>query len=83
VVDIQAITYDRKIQVVVRRSDKKRRLNLDSVVMITIEETLLDARKSNLNELLGVGMAISSATIDRAREWEAESMRVEIFHLIH
>jgi hypothetical protein len=43
VVDVQAIAYDRKRQVVVRRTNKKRRLTLDSVVMITIEETLLDA----------------------------------------
>jgi hypothetical protein len=35
VVDVQAISYDRKRQVVVRRTGKKRRITLDNVVMIT------------------------------------------------
>ena len=35
--------------------------------MITIEETLLDVVQSIVSELLGVGMTISSATIDRER----------------
>jgi hypothetical protein len=37
VVDVHAIAYDRKRQVVVKRNSKKRRLTLDSVVVITIE----------------------------------------------
>jgi hypothetical protein len=53
VVDVQEITYDRKRQVIVRRTGKKRRLTLDNVVMITMEETLLDARQSKVSELLG------------------------------
>jgi hypothetical protein len=38
-----------------------------------------------VSELLGVGMDISSATIDREREdeWEEYSMREELVHLIH
>jgi hypothetical protein len=45
----------------------------------------LDSRQSKVRELLGDGMAISSATIDREREdeWEDESMREELVHLIH
>jgi hypothetical protein len=85
VVDVQAIAYDRKRQVVVKRTSKKRRLTLDSAVMITTEETLFDAKQSKVSELLGVGMAISSATIDREKEdeWEVESMRRELEHLRH
>jgi hypothetical protein len=50
-----------------------------------MEETLLDARKSRVSDLLGVGMAISSATIDREREDEREddSMRAELVQLRH
>jgi hypothetical protein len=85
VVDVQAITYDRKIQLIVKRTGKKRRITLDSVVMITMEETLLDAGQSRVSELLGESMAISSATIDREREDEREvdSMREELVHLKH
>jgi hypothetical protein len=71
--------------VVVRRTGKKRRITLDNVVMITTEETLLDARQSRVSELLGEGIAISSATIDREKEdeREVESMREELAHLRH
>jgi len=58
---------------------------MDSVVMITTEENLLDSRQSKVRELLGDGMAISSATNDKEREdvWEDESMREELVHLRH
>jgi hypothetical protein len=39
-------------------------------VLITMEETLLDAKQSKVSELLGEGMEISSATMDREREDE-------------
>jgi hypothetical protein len=70
VVHVQAIAYDRKIQLVVKRVVKKRIITLDSVVMITTEETLLDVGQSNIIELLGESMAISSASIDKASEYE-------------
>jgi hypothetical protein len=44
VVDVQEITCDIKIQVIVTRPRKKRRVTLDSALMITMEETLLDTR---------------------------------------
>jgi hypothetical protein len=67
VVDVQAISYDRKRQLVVKRTRKKRRITLDSALMITTEETLLDAGQSRVSELLGASMAISSATIDKGK----------------
>jgi hypothetical protein len=42
VVNVEAIAYDSKIQLVVKRTGKKRRITLYSVVMITTEETLLN-----------------------------------------
>jgi hypothetical protein len=41
-------------------------------VLCTSEETLFDAKKAKLSELLGVGVAISHATIDKARAEERE-----------
>jgi hypothetical protein len=50
--------------VVVKRTSKKTRLTLDSVVVITREENLFDTKKTKVNELLEAHMAISNATID-------------------
>jgi hypothetical protein len=85
VANVQEITYDKKRQVIFRRKEKNMRLTLDSVVMITTKETLVDTRNSKVSELLGAGMFISSATIDRAREDEpeAESMKKKLEHIRH
>jgi hypothetical protein len=83
--DIQSIAYDRKRKWIVKRTGKKRRITLDSAVIITMEETLLDTGQSKVTELLGVSMPISSAIIDREREDEREvdSMRGELVHIKH
>jgi len=39
-IDIQEIPYDRKAKVVMRRIIKKRKLMLDSTILITTEEML-------------------------------------------
>jgi DNA-directed RNA polymerase subunit E'/Rpb7 len=41
VADIQEITYDRKRKSIMKRTTKKRRLTLDSSILITIEEKCL------------------------------------------
>jgi hypothetical protein len=43
VANVQAIAYDKKRQLVVKTSGKRRRITLYSVGMIIIEETMLDA----------------------------------------
>jgi len=80
VVDIEAITYDKKIQVSVTRASRKRKLNLDNTMVMTVEETLLDAKKDKVNEMLGAVVAISHATIDKEREDDREvvAMRIEL-----
>jgi hypothetical protein len=50
--NVQAIAYDRKRQVVVKRKSRKRKLTLDSVVVVTIEETLFDTKKAKVSEFL-------------------------------
>jgi hypothetical protein len=74
VFDVKAIIYNRKRQVVVKRTSKKERLTLDSVVVITMKETMLDAKKSKVSELLGARVDIYSVTIDKAREDEREAV---------
>jgi hypothetical protein len=44
---------------------KKRRLALDSTILITTEEMLLDTENVKMTELIGAGMAITDATLDR------------------
>jgi hypothetical protein len=41
VIDIQAITYDRKRKSIMKRTNKKRRLMVDSSILITKEEKLI------------------------------------------
>jgi len=72
VTDIQEITYDRKRKVLMRRTTKKRRLTLYSTLLITIEETLLNTENVKTTELIGVGMAITDATLDRVKRYEKE-----------
>jgi hypothetical protein len=72
VVDIQTIAYDRKRKFVMRRRTKKRRLMLDSTLLIMKEETLLNTENANTIELTGVGMDITNATLDREKRDEKE-----------
>jgi hypothetical protein len=59
--------------VLVRRTSKKIKLTLENTMVMTIEETLLDKNKAKVIAFLGVGVAISHTTIDRAREDEREA----------
>jgi hypothetical protein len=83
--DIKSIAYDRKIQVLVRITSRKRNLTLDSAMVITIEENLLDSKNAKLHELLGEGMTISHATIekDKEDEMEVDAMRRELETIRH
>jgi hypothetical protein len=48
IVDIHAIAYDRKSKVVMRRKTNKKRLMLNSTLLITIEETLLNTKNAKI-----------------------------------
>ena len=43
---------------------------LVSSILITTEENLLNTKHAKTFELIGVGMAITDATLDRARKYE-------------
>jgi hypothetical protein len=79
------ITYDRKRKAIMRRTTKKRRLTLDSSILITTEEKLLNTEHTKTSELIGVGMAITDATLDRAKRDEKELATAlkELDHLCH
>jgi hypothetical protein len=61
------ISYDRKRKSIIRRKTKKRRLTLDSVILIIIEEKLLSTKNANTSMLIDTGMSITNATLDRAK----------------
>jgi hypothetical protein len=48
-----------------RRTTKKRRLTLDSVILITTEEKLLNTENVKTYELIGIGMDITDAMLDQ------------------
>jgi len=67
---------------VVKQTNKIKRLTLDSAIVVTTKETLLDTKNAKVRELLGVGMDISNSTINREKQYEREeeSMRRELGH---
>jgi hypothetical protein len=46
---------------------KKRRITLDLSILITTEEDLINTKNTRTSDLIGVGMVISDATLDRAK----------------
>jgi hypothetical protein len=85
VFDVKAISYDKKRKAMMKRTVKRRRFTLDSTMFVTTEETLFDTKNTKVSEFLGVGMAITDATLDREKrdEREATAMRKELEHIRH
>jgi hypothetical protein len=55
-----------------KRTTKKRRLTVDSSILITTEEKLISTKHAKMSELIRAGMAITNATLDRERKYEEE-----------
>jgi hypothetical protein len=68
-----------------KRTNKKRRLTLDSSILITKKEKLISTEHAKTSKLIGAGMAITYATLDRERKYEEELVIVlkELEHLRH
>jgi hypothetical protein len=68
-----------------KRTTKKRRLALDSLILITIEEKLISIEHSKTSELIVVGMVIIDASLDGERKDEEEicAMLKELDNLFH
>jgi hypothetical protein len=67
VININVIAYDRKRKAIMKRTTKKRRLALDSSILITTEEKLLSIEHEKTSELIDEGMAITDSMLDRER----------------
>ena len=75
----------KKRKVLMRRTIKKRKLTLDITLFITKEEMLFDTESAKMTELIGAGVAITDATLDRVKRDEREvvGMNKELDHLRH
>jgi hypothetical protein len=70
--DIHAIAYDRKKKSIMHRTTKKRRITLDRSILITTEEKMISTEHAKTSKLIGAGMAITDATLDREKRDEEE-----------
>jgi hypothetical protein len=68
-----------------KRTTKKRRITLDSSILITTEEKFLNTKHATMSKLINAGMAIIDATLDRERRDEKELATTlkELEHLCH
>jgi hypothetical protein len=68
-----------------KRTTKKRRLTLDRSILITTEEKLISTEHAKTSELIGAGMEITDATLDREKRDEEELATAlkELEHLRH
>jgi hypothetical protein len=83
--DIHAISYDQKRKNIMKTTTKNRRITLDHSILITVEEKLMNTEHAKTSELIGVGMAIKNATLDRDKGYEEDlviSLK-ELEHLRH
>jgi hypothetical protein len=85
VVHIQAISYDRKMKVIVKRTTKKMMITLDRSILITTEDKFINTEHAKTSELIGAEMEITNATLDRGKRDEEELVIAlkEFKHLRH
>jgi hypothetical protein len=67
------------------KNTRKRRLTLESLIIITTEEKLISKEHAKTSELIDAGMDIIDATLDRERKDEEELFIAlkELEHLRH
>jgi hypothetical protein len=68
-----------------KRNTKKRRLTLDSSILITTEEKLISTKHSKTSKLIDAGMVITYDTLDRVGNYEKEMATTlnDLKHLHH
>jgi hypothetical protein len=67
VVDLELIAYNKRKYAMMKQTHKIKKANLDTSILCTIEEPMIDTKKTRFNDLLSVGIAISYATMDKAK----------------
>jgi len=85
VADIHAISYDRKMKDIMKRTTQRRRITLGHSILISMEENLMNTEHAKTSKLISVGMEIPDATLDRETRGEEELAAVlkELEHLRH
>lgn len=72
--DLEMIDYNRRKQVIVKQSQKRKKIDLDTTILCTIEENMIDTKRARLSGLLSIGLAITYPIMDRAR-YEVEEIQ--------
>jgi hypothetical protein len=72
IVDLESVAYNRRRKDIVRRSKKIKIIDIDNIVICTIEDPFLDTERANISEIIFFGVTISYDTIDKARVEENE-----------
>ena len=85
VANTHTITYDWKIKSIVQKNTKKRRITLDHSILITTEEKFINMEHAKTYKLIGTGMEITDATMDREKRDEEDFPAAlnELEHLRH
>jgi hypothetical protein len=85
VANIFFISYDQKKNSIMQRMTKKIRITLDHSILVITEENLINTTNAWKYKILGVGKALSNATLDRAKRDEKELVAAlkELEHLCH
>jgi hypothetical protein len=55
------IAYNKRKKTIVKKNQRKKRIDLDNTVICTIEETVIDTKRQNLTKLLSARIAITHA----------------------
>jgi hypothetical protein len=68
-----------------KRSNNKRRLMLDSSILITMEENLINIEHAKTSKIISAGMDIMDATLDKTRRDEKDMVLtlLELENLCH
>jgi hypothetical protein len=66
------ISYDQKKKAIIQMTAQKIKIMLDHSIFVTTEDNLINTTDARTTELIGVGKALSEATLDRAKRDEKE-----------
>jgi hypothetical protein len=69
---LESISYNNRRKNIIKRVQRKRKISLHIFIMFITKNPILDTKKEKISELLFVGVMISHATIDEARDDERE-----------